>query len=114
MDYKPIFRSSSLPYNQGEQFLAVHNKCTCDEPIPYKVKCGRFKPCASRFIVVNEMEFIRFNTESDYLPMKFSKTAIIRFYKYWKIIQPERSKRENSQCEMRCSEHCGNTVRNVQ
>jgi hypothetical protein len=28
------------------------------------------------------------------------------------IIQPERSKREDSQkCEMRCSEHCGNTVR---
>ncbi len=26
------------------------------------------------------------------------------------LIQPERSKRENSQCEMRCSEHCGNTV----
>jgi len=26
--------------------------------------------------------------------------------------QPERSKREDSQkCEMRCSEHCGNTVR---
>ena len=29
--------------------------------------------------------------------------------------QPERSKREDSQeCEMRCSEHCGNTVREVQ
>jgi hypothetical protein len=28
--------------------------------------------------------------------------------------QPERSKRENSQCEMRCSEHCGNTMREVQ
>jgi len=28
------------------------------------------------------------------------------------FIQPERSKREDSQkCEMRCSEHCGNTVR---
>ena len=28
------------------------------------------------------------------------------------IYQPERSKREDSQkCEMRCSEHCGNTVR---
>ncbi len=26
--------------------------------------------------------------------------------------QPERSKREDSRlCEMRCSEHCGNTVR---
>jgi len=26
--------------------------------------------------------------------------------------QPERSKREDSQkCDMRCSEHCGNTVR---
>jgi len=33
--------------------------------------------------------------------------------KYWMSIdQPERSKREDSQsCEMRCSEHCGNTVR---
>lgn len=30
-------------------------------------------------------------------------------------LQPERSKREDSQeCEMRCSEHCGNTVREVQ
>ena len=30
-------------------------------------------------------------------------------------IQPDRSKREDSQgCEMRCSEHCGNTVREVQ
>lgn len=29
--------------------------------------------------------------------------------------QPERSKREDSQhCEMRCSEHCGNTVREAQ
>ena len=29
--------------------------------------------------------------------------------------QPKRSKRENSQkCEMRCSEHCGNTMREVQ
>lgn len=28
------------------------------------------------------------------------------------IIQPERSKREDSQkCEMRCSEHCSNAVR---
>ncbi len=28
------------------------------------------------------------------------------------IYQPERSKREDSQkCGMRCSEHCGNTVR---
>jgi len=27
------------------------------------------------------------------------------------IKQPERSKREDSQCEMRCSEHCGNTMR---
>jgi len=28
------------------------------------------------------------------------------------INQPERSKREDSlKCEMRCSEHCGNTVR---
>jgi len=28
------------------------------------------------------------------------------------FIQPERSKREDSHsCEMRCSEHCGNTVR---
>lgn len=43
------------------------------------------------------------------------------FTKYWfpitckshlVINQPERSKREDSQkCEMRCSEHCGNTVR---
>jgi len=31
------------------------------------------------------------------------------------INQPERSKREDSQkCEMRCSEHCGNTMREVQ
>ena len=36
---------------------------------------------------------------------------------YWSELppqpnQPERSKREDSQeCEMRCSEHCGNTVR---
>jgi hypothetical protein len=31
------------------------------------------------------------------------------------FIQPERSKREDSpKCEMRCSEHCGNTVREVQ
>jgi hypothetical protein len=29
--------------------------------------------------------------------------------------QPERSKREDSrQCEIRCSEHCGNTMREVQ
>jgi|SRR5579872_161494 len=27
------------------------------------------------------------------------------------FIQPERSKREDSQCEMRCSEHCRNAVR---
>jgi hypothetical protein len=33
---------------------------------------------------------------------------------YW-INQPDSSKREDSQeCEMRCSEHCGNTVRKVQ
>ena len=25
--------------------------------------------------------------------------------------QPERSKREDAHCAMRCSEHCGNTVR---
>jgi hypothetical protein len=32
-----------------------------------------------------------------------------------KLNQPERSKREDSQqCEMRCSEHCGNTVREAQ
>ncbi len=31
------------------------------------------------------------------------------------FFQPERSKREDSHsCEMRCSEHCGNTVREVQ
>ncbi len=41
-------------------------------------------------------------------------------YRDWLFIynnylnQPERSKRENSQSEMRCSEHCGNTVREVQ
>jgi len=33
-------------------------------------------------------------------------------YKQQILNQPERSKREDSQeCEMRCSEHCGNTVR---
>lgn len=32
-----------------------------------------------------------------------------------KIMKPERSKREDSpKCEMRCSEHCGNTVKEVQ
>jgi hypothetical protein len=31
------------------------------------------------------------------------------------FMQPERSKREESQeCGMRCSKHCGNTVREVQ
>ena len=31
------------------------------------------------------------------------------------VNQPKRSKREDSpKCEMRCSEHCGNTVREVQ
>lgn len=35
-------------------------------------------------------------------------------YEKFPCLQPERSKREDSQCEMRCSEHCGNTVREVQ
>ena len=36
----------------------------------------------------------------------------ILFKVHMDFIQPERSKREDSQkCEMRCSEHCGNTVR---
>jgi hypothetical protein len=36
---------------------------------------------------------------------------------YWMPLpnQPERSKREDSHsCEMRCSEHCGNTMREAQ
>lgn len=36
-------------------------------------------------------------------------------FEWISFIQPDRSKREDSQkCEMRCSEHCGNTVREVQ
>jgi len=40
------------------------------------------------------------------------KCEIIFFDIVEGFFQPERSKREDShKCEMRCSEHCGNTVR---
>ena len=45
-----------------------------------------------------------------------SPKQVLSIYTHFVIInQPERSKREESQeCGMRCSKHCGNTVREVQ
>jgi hypothetical protein len=56
-------------------------------------------------------------------PSKFTgyedEDDIINRLTHWSFIpypnQPERSKREDvQQCTMRCSEHCGNTVREAQ
>lgn len=50
---------------------------------------------------------------AEYEKPKFSQTKYIA--SITSMVQPERSKREDSQkCGMRCSEHCGNTVRKVQ
>ena len=61
------------------------------------------------------IKFINEKTDrcfSDDFPICEIETWIREFFYTY---QPERSKREDSQeCEMRCSEHCGNTVREVQ
>ena len=65
-----------------------------------------------------EEEYLQYlcNECCEQLSFKLSKlkTVTLRFKNeiISEFIQPERSKREDSQkCEMRCSEHCGNTVR---
>ena len=82
----------------------------------------------SKYPAINSKVWVE--TEHGIYPAKYEKwdwsssSESPNFYgegfKVWDVLawhpftdtQPERSKREDSQqCEMRCSEHCGNTVR---
>jgi len=72
------------------------------------------------YFLVADIEFKEFNIAmnwGDFINLNDDRWKEFSDYSYWMLIaknQPERSKRENSQCEMRCSEHCGNTVREAQ
>lgn len=56
-------------------------------------------------------EFLRSNDNEYWYGCSYERMSGL-IDKFFDQYQPERSKREDSQqCEMRCSEHCGNTVR---
>jgi hypothetical protein len=97
MNWRPIFKLASLPYNSEEEFFARHNKCHCETNEPYVVKCLTTRPCIVRFKVLNDQSFYKFDNKSK--PMNFSKQAIVQYFKYWSFIQPERSKREDLECK---------------
>lgn len=97
MDWKPIYKNSSLPYNEGDRFRARRNQCMCNTEEVNVIKCLKGRPCVEEFITLNELRFSGINPETgrSFKHTFFSKEGIIRMFKYWKIIQPERSKRED-------------------
>ena len=97
MNWRPIYKQSSLPYNEGDRFLVRRNKCICNTEQINVIKCYKNNPCIDDYVVLNELNFSRINitTGRCYKSVSNSKEGIIRNYKYWKFIQPERSKRED-------------------
>lgn len=94
-NWNPIFKLASLPYNMGEEFYAKRNECTCIEIEPYKINCLKTYPCISRFVVLNDQSFFKFDQEEKRNKMAFSKSYLITRFKYWKFINPELSARED-------------------
>ena len=97
MSWRPIFQGCSLPYNEGDRFLVRRNKCECNTEEINVIKCLKGEPCVQDFVTLNELNFSEINKKTGrrYKSSSSSKDGIIRRYKYWKLIQPERSKRED-------------------
>lgn len=139
MGWKAIYKLSSLPYNQGEEFYARYNSCFCETNDPYIKNCLKTRPCIVRFVVLNDLSFFKFDTAEKRNKMSYGKQALISNFKYWKLIKPDigtredifvctcqdssivsadlKSSKEVLECchcyrlMMRCSEHCINASR---
>lgn len=106
MNWRPVYKQGSLPYNEGDRFLARINECFCGtEEINIK-KCSKNRPCIRDFLTVNEFNFFYIKENGRHTKnVSYSKQGIVSRYKFWKIIQPERSKREDifvCQCKDVC------------
>ncbi len=96
MEWNKIYRTTKLP--KDKKFLVLWQDEVC--------------------IANWEEDYEQFSLESEFVD-NVNRTDLFNKeeFDYYILIpnQPERSKREDSQkCEMRCSEHCGNTVREAQ
>ena len=106
MEWKSI--EDKLP-NHNDLVIIIHrtlNVCVCIYKELEKT---------SIFVPIKEMRFLseKYFESNDWYSIEecFDKSYIDSWIQF-PSNQPERSKREDSQkCEMRCSEHCGNTVR---
>ena len=96
MEWRPIFKQGSLPYNEGERFLARINECSCGTEEVNVNKCLQSRPCIRDFLVVNEFNFFYVkDTGRRARSTSYSKGGIITRYKKWKMIYPDIGKRED-------------------
>lgn len=107
MTWRPIYKQSSLPYNEGERFLVRRNDCVCNTEEPNIIKCLKTRPCVVDLIVLNELSFAEIRPESGliYKGISCSKEGIILKFKAWKMITPDpRSRQDIFVC--RCKNVC--------
>jgi hypothetical protein len=97
MQWRPVFKDCSLPYNQGDRFLMRKNKCFCEIEEPNIIKCLKNDTCVDDFIVLNEQSFSKINatTGSRQKSITYSKQNMYLRYKYWAIIHPDPSARKD-------------------
>ena len=90
MTWRPIYKNSSLPYNEGDRFLARVNECNCGTEEINVIKCLKTRPCIKDFLTKNELSF--YYILEDGRTSKhhtYTKGGVIAKHKYWKLIYPE-------------------------
>lgn len=97
LNWRPIFKGCSLPYNEGDRFLVRRNQCICDTEEINIIKCLKTEPCIEDLVTLNELSFTEINVKNGrrYKSVSYSKECIIRKYKYWKLLQLELDKRQD-------------------